>query len=102
VQNCPICRAGLNGASVCRRCRADLAKAQEMEQRGRVLAVAGALALMEGDAEAAARWIARAGAVHRTPAVRLLQRLAGAAPIGEKATESGKEADYEGFVESDF
>ena len=41
MQSCPICRASLNGASVCRRCRADLGKVLEVEQRGQMLAVHG-------------------------------------------------------------
>jgi transcriptional regulator of aromatic amino acid metabolism len=90
MQACPICRASLNGGTVCRRCRADLAKVQEVEQRGQVLAVAGALALLEGDTGAAAHWIARACAVHRTQGVRLLARLAEAVPVQE---EAAKESD---------
>ena len=75
MQACPICRASLNGASICRRCRADLGKVQEIELRGRALAVTGLRALVEGDAGDAARWIGRARLVHATPAVRALERL---------------------------
>ena len=75
MQACPICRASLNGASVCRRCRADLGKVQEIVLRGRALAVTGLRALVEGDAGDAARWIGRARSVHATPAVHALERL---------------------------
>jgi hypothetical protein len=75
MQVCPICRASLNGASVCRRCRADLGKVQEIEQRGRTLAVMAMRMLVEGDAAAAARWLGRARMVHAAPAVRMLERL---------------------------
>ena len=44
-----MCRASLNGASTCRRCRADLQKVQEIERRGQALAGAAMLALAEGD-----------------------------------------------------
>ena len=37
VKVCPICRASLNGAATCRRCRADLAMVQAVERRGRTL-----------------------------------------------------------------
>jgi hypothetical protein len=76
MQVCPICRASLNGVSVCRRCRADLGKVQEIEQRGRILAVTALCMLVEGDADTAARWLERARSVHAAPAVRTLERLA--------------------------
>lgn len=75
MQVCPICRASLNGASVCRRCRADLGKVQEIEQRGRILAMTAMRMLVEGDADTAARWLGRARSVHAAPAVRTLERL---------------------------
>ncbi len=75
MQACPICRASLNGASVCRRCRAELGKVQEIEQRGHMLAVTAMRMLVEGDAGSAVRWLGRARSVHATPAVRTLERL---------------------------
>ena len=60
MQACPICRASLNGASVCRRCRAELGKVQEIEQRGHMLAVTAMRMLVEGDAGSAVRWLGRA------------------------------------------
>ena len=76
MQACPICRASLNGASVCRRCRAELGKVREIEQRGRMLAVTAVRMLVEGDAGSAVRWLGRARFVHATPAVRTLEQLA--------------------------
>lgn len=103
MQACPICRASLNGASVCRRCRADLGKVLEVEQRGRMLAVAALRALVEGDTGGVAQWVARARAVHATPVVRLLKRLAEATTVGEaEAAGFSEEEDYDGFVEGDF
>ena len=75
MQACPICRASLNGASVCRRCRADLGKVLEIELRGRALAVTGLRALVAGDADGAARWLGRARSVHAMPVVRALERV---------------------------
>jgi hypothetical protein len=76
MQACPICRASLHGASVCRRCRAELGKVQEIEQRGHMLAVTAMRMLVEGDAGSAVGWLGRARFVHATPAVRTLDRLA--------------------------
>lgn len=76
---CPICRASLNGATKCRRCRADLQKVQEVAQRGRALAVAAVRALVAGDTVGAQTLIERAAAVHRAPAVRVVRALTQAA-----------------------
>ena len=67
MQACPICRASLNGASVCRRCRAELGKVLEIEQRGRMLAVTAMRMLVEGDARSAVRWLGRARSGTRHP-----------------------------------
>jgi hypothetical protein len=79
MQSCPICRASLNGAIACRRCRAQLQKVQEIEQRGCKLALTALRALVEGDSGSAARWIRRARSVHDTSEVRALERLVDAA-----------------------
>ena len=81
---CPICRARLNGATTCRRCRADLQKAQEVEQRGQALAVAAVQVLVAGDAAGAAEWIDRAYAVHASPTVRTLRALVDATLSSEE------------------
>jgi hypothetical protein len=75
---CPICRASLNGATTCRRCRADLNKAQAVERRGQALAIAALRALVQGDSVSAALWLERARWVHATPAVRALRQLTAA------------------------
>jgi hypothetical protein len=75
METCPVCRASLNGASTCRRCRADLQKVQEIERRGQALAGAAMLALADGDNTAGAHWLDRARAVHASPTVRALRRL---------------------------
>jgi hypothetical protein len=55
MKHCPICRASLNGAGTCRRCRADLAKVQEVEIQGRQLAGAALHSLALGETEEALR-----------------------------------------------
>ena len=80
---CPICRASLNGAMTCRRCRADLDKVQAVERRGQALAMAALRALVEGDSTNAALWLERARRVHATPAVRALRALVDAAGCRE-------------------
>ena len=75
MEICPICRANLNGASACRRCRADLQKVQEIEQLGQALAGTAMLSLTVGDLAAAKQWLRRARAIHATPGVRALEGL---------------------------
>ena len=70
-----MCRANLNGASTCRRCRADLQKVQEVARRGQALVGAAMQCLAEGDLAAGSKWLDRARVVHATPAVRILRRL---------------------------
>jgi hypothetical protein len=80
METCPICRANLNGANACRRCRADLQKVQEIEQLGEALAGAAMLSLAKGDLANAEQWLRRARAVHATLAVRLLTKLLASQP----------------------
>ncbi len=75
METCPICRAKLNGATVCRRCRAELGTVQAVEQRGQALTLAALRALVRGDAAGAAHWLGRARQVHATPAMRVLQQV---------------------------
>jgi hypothetical protein len=77
---CPICRASLNGAVTCRRCRADLTAVEAVERRGRALAVAAVRALVQGDTADAALWLRAARRMHATPMVRLVETLLNIAP----------------------
>ena len=91
METCPVCRASLNGASTCRRCRADLRKVIEVEQRGQALLGAAMSSLAEGNVASAAQLLVRARAVHATPAVRSLRRLSSLAvsdrsPAGRQRT----------------
>lgn len=89
VESCLICRAALNGASICRRCRANLERAQEIERLGQSLAGAAMHSLAEGDSYSARQWLRRARAVHATSAVWILeQMLAGSAPIHDASDDA--------------
>jgi hypothetical protein len=70
--HCPICRALLNGADTCRRCRAELKQVQDIERQGRELVGAAMHLLALGNTAAAMRQLRRARVVHATPEVRLL------------------------------
>jgi predicted amidophosphoribosyltransferase len=75
MERCPLCRATLNGAETCRRCRAELHSAIRVAHEGRRLAGAAIHYLSCGDARTAAHLLRRALAVHAAPEVRALSRL---------------------------
>jgi predicted amidophosphoribosyltransferase len=75
MMHCPICRALLNGADTCRRCRAELKQVQDVERQGRELAGAAMHLLALGKTAAALRLLRRAHVVHATPEVRLLSAI---------------------------
>jgi len=72
MMQCPICRALLNGAETCRRCRAELQQVQDVERQGRELAGAAMHLLALGNTVEAQRLLRRACVVHATPEVRAL------------------------------
>ena len=73
--HCPICRALLDGADTCRRCRTELKQVQDVERQGRELAGAAMYLLALGSTAAAVRLLRRAHVVHATPEVRLLSAM---------------------------
>jgi len=92
MDRCPICRARLEGAATCRRCRAEL---------GSALAAAAAAVALEGRAMAclalgqplqATRLLQRARRLRASPQARMLERLATAA-LEAPASEPGAAAD---------
>jgi hypothetical protein len=96
MENCPICRASLNGASTCRRCRADLERVQEVEGLGEQLRGRAMLSLAAGDTVVAGRWLRRARTIHITPELLALERfvmavLSGRHLDGECADKTGEE-----------
>jgi hypothetical protein len=93
MMNCPICRALLNGAETCRRCRAELKQVQDVERRGRELAGAAMHLLALGDTAAATRLLRRARVVHAAPELRLLSGLiATTGASGSAPAETGPSA----------
>jgi hypothetical protein len=87
MMHCPICRALLNGADTCRRCRTELKQVQDVERQGRELVGAVMHLLALGDTAAAMRLLRRARVVHATPELRLLSTVVTAAadrsPVAE-------------------
>ena len=55
MERCPLCRATLNGADTCRRCRADLRTVQAVEREGQALVGAAIHRLSLDDAATAER-----------------------------------------------
>lgn len=72
---CPICRALLNGADTCRRCRAQLKQALELELQAGQIAGEAMHALTLGKTAMALRLLDRAQVIHATPEIRLLARI---------------------------
>jgi hypothetical protein len=72
MKHCPICRALLNGAATCRRCRAELKEVIGAERRARELAGAAMYRLALGDRLTAVRLLRRACANQATPELRIL------------------------------
>ena len=75
MERCPLCRAVLNGADTCRRCRAELGTAQRVEREARALAGRAMQFLALGDVAAAGGLLRRALALHATPELRALWAL---------------------------
>ena len=96
MEACPVCRASLNGASTCRRCRVELHKVQEVERRGQALVGAAMLSLAEGELAVAEELLGRARAVHATPAVRILRRLVTELQLVEEGAEDDRPSYVEG------
>lgn len=80
MDRCPLCRAALNGAETCRRCRAELRTAQRVEREGRTLADAAMHCLALGDADAAERLLRRALALHAAAETLALWQVVGRRP----------------------
>lgn len=98
MQHCPICRALLNGAETCRRCRAELRQVQEVERQGRALTGEAMRLLARGDAAAAGRVLRRACVVHATPEVRLLLNIVAAAGPLSTTKQPGSASDDSGAM----
>ena len=93
MMRCPICRALLNGAETCRRCRTELKQVQDVERHGRELAGAAMHLLALGDTVEAKGLLRRAYVVHATPEVRLLSMIVSTAGRAPRRRESPAEED---------
>ena len=78
MERCPLCRAALNGAETCRRCKAELQSVKRVEREGEVLLEAAIHRLAVDDVVTAERLLRRARAIHAAPEIRALSRLAAA------------------------
>ena len=84
MERCPLCRATLNGAETCRRCKAELQTAQRVERESRALAGAAMRCLTLGDTAASRRLSRLALDLHATPEARALWRLLAAMPASSR------------------
>lgn len=86
MERCPLCRALLNGADTCRRCKAELSAVRRVEGESQALTGAAMRQLALGDVAASRRLLRRALGLHATPEVKALRELvlAGARDHGEE------------------
>jgi hypothetical protein len=66
MEQCPICRAQLNSADICRRCRAELSKVRQIVRQGEERAGAAMYFLALGESGKAARLLRRANTLRAT------------------------------------
>jgi hypothetical protein len=84
MERCPLCRATLNGAETCRRCRAELQSVKRVEREGQVLVDAAIHRLSLDDVMTAKRLLRRALALHAAPEARALWRLVTVAALQQR------------------
>jgi hypothetical protein len=85
MERCPLCRATLNGAETCRRCRAELQSVQRVEREGQVLVDAAVHALSLDDLMTAERLLRRALTLHAAPDASALWQLVQTLPRRSEA-----------------
>ena len=78
MDRCPLCRAALNGAESCRRCRAELQLAQRVEREGKALVNAAMHSLSRDDARTAGQLLRRALVLHAAPETLALWQIVAA------------------------
>ena len=66
MEQCPICRAQLKGADICRRCRAELGKIKQIVRQSEARAGAAMHFLALGESGKAVRLLARANTLRAT------------------------------------
>jgi hypothetical protein len=75
MERCPICRASLNGAETCRRCRAELGSVLRTERMAEQLRALAMHRFVSGDPDTADRLLQRSLLLHRTPETLTLWKL---------------------------
>jgi len=75
MERCPLCRAVLNGAETCRRCRAELQTVQRVVLEAQTLVGVAMHHLLLDDPATAALLLQRAMLYHATPEARALLQL---------------------------
>ena len=80
MERCPLCRATLNGAETCRRCKAELQAVQRVKRKSEALVGAAMHRLALGDTAASRRLLRLALDFHATPEVLTLWQLVVAMP----------------------
>ncbi len=78
MDRCPLCRAALNGAEICRRCRAELQLAQGVEREGQALVDAAMHRWSLDDAGIAEQLLRRALVLHAAPETLALWQIVAA------------------------
>jgi hypothetical protein len=96
MEQCPICHAQLNGADLCRRCRAELGKVKQIKKRGETLAAAALHFLSLGQQARAVRLLRRANALHSSPEIAwILDKIQAQESAGARRLEQGSNGDTE-------
>jgi len=93
MDRCPLCRAALNGAETCRRCRAELHAAQQVEREGQALVDAALYRLSLDDTGTATHLVRRALALHAAPTTQALWELLIASSLLSMAGEDSDRKD---------
>ena len=95
MERCPLCRATLQGAGTCRRCKAELQTVRRVERESQALAGAAMHRLCLGDLAASRRLARLAMDLRATPEIRALWRLVMAVPgppdAGPETGDEGQE-----------
>jgi len=77
MERCPLCRAMLDGAETCRRCKAELGSVRRVVRESRTLAGEAMHRLALGDAASSRRLLRLALDLHATREIRTLWWLIG-------------------------
>ena len=100
MERCPLCRAALNGADTCRRCRAELGTAQRAEREAEALTGAAMHRLALGDVAGARVLLRHALELRATSEAGTLWDLVAAMPdaatprVAGAVPPSGESADH--------